>query len=93
MDQNVVNKTARRCAERGVVIPTFSQLKDPQTIPASIQTRLAKVGMNEIDPVNLFRITWKNQPAPKALLGVSFSPSTMTPITATVTSSQLTMIA
>src|SRR3954470_17824057 len=65
VDQDVLRKTAKRCAERGVVVPTFSQLKDPSTIPASVSSKLAKVGMNEIDPVNLFRITWKNQPVAK----------------------------
>src|SRR3954447_1778627 len=65
IDQKVLNKTAKRCAERGIVIPTFSQLKDPSTIPSAIQSKLGKVGMNEIDPVNLFRITWKNEPVAK----------------------------
>jgi cysteine synthase A len=60
--EKVLEKTVRRCKERGVVIPTFAQLKDPTTIPAGVKARLAKVGMNEIDPVNLFRITWKNEP-------------------------------
>src|SRR4051812_22346424 len=62
VDEKVLEKTVRRCKERGVVIPTFAQLKDPSTIPASIKSRLSKVGMNDIDPVNLFRITWKNEP-------------------------------
>jgi cysteine synthase A len=65
IDQKVLNKTAKRCAERGIVIPTFSQLKDPSTIPSAIQSKLGKVGINDIDPVNLFRITWKNEPVAK----------------------------
>jgi len=85
VDETVLEKTARRCAERGVVIPTFAQLANPTTIPATIKQRLAKTAMNDIDPANLFRITWKNEPAdrgggfnrgnwiefPSALTGVS----------------------
>ena len=62
INAKVLEKTIRRCRERKIVIPTFAQLKDPATIPAAIQERLGGVGMSEIDPVNLFRITWKNEP-------------------------------
>jgi cysteine synthase A len=65
IDENVIEKTARRCRERGVIVPTFAQLKNPATVPTPIKSRLAKVGMNDIDTVTLFRITWKNEPLPK----------------------------
>ena len=60
LHRNVIRKTAARCRERGIVIPTFAQLRDPSLIPASIRARLRRVGMSDIDPLNLFRITWKN---------------------------------
>jgi len=56
----VIQKTARRCHERGITIPTFAQMRDPVTIPATIRERLPKVGLWDVDPINLFRITWKN---------------------------------
>ena len=56
----VVEKTAERCHERDVVIPTFGQLRDPLLIPQSIKRRLKGVGLWDVDPVNLFRICWKN---------------------------------
>jgi cysteine synthase len=65
VNQAVLEKTVKRCRERGVVVPTFAQLKDPSTIPASIKAKLAKVAMNDVDPANLFRITWKNEPVEK----------------------------
>src|SRR3954470_11875969 len=65
IDEAVLQKTAKRCAERGVVIPTFAQLKDPGKIPQSIKSKLANVAMNDTDPANLFRITWKNEPKAK----------------------------
>ncbi|MFT3786903.1 MAG: pyridoxal-phosphate dependent enzyme [Tepidisphaeraceae bacterium] len=62
VNEQVLQQTARRCAQRGIVIPTFDQLKDPGTIPAGVRARLPKVGMDDLDPANLFRITWKNEP-------------------------------
>ncbi len=60
MHPDVIRKTARRCRDRQIVIPTFSQLRDPETIPPAITRRLAGVGLWDVNPLNLFRITWKN---------------------------------
>ncbi|HEX7571809.1 MAG TPA: pyridoxal-phosphate dependent enzyme [Bacteroidota bacterium] len=57
---DVIKKTAERCHERGIRIPTFAQLRDPAHIPASITSRLEGVGLSDVNPINLFRITWKN---------------------------------
>ncbi len=57
-----MERAVRRCRERKITIPTFAQLKDPTTIPQVIRDRLGNVGLWDIDPVNLFRITWKNEP-------------------------------
>jgi cysteine synthase A len=57
---DVIRRTARRCRERGIVIPTFSQLRDPSLIPPSVRARLGGVRLSDVDPLNLFRITWKN---------------------------------
>ena len=51
------------CArENGIVIPTFAQMKDPALIPQSILDKLAVTGLWDIDPVNLFRVNWHNEP-------------------------------
>lgn len=60
--EDVIARTAERCRERGIVIPTFAELRDPKRIPEPILRRLAKTGLWDVDPVNLFRITWKNEP-------------------------------
>ena len=57
---DVIRRTAKRCGERGVVIPTFKQLRDPTLVPQSIRDRLKGVGLWDVNPANLFRITWKN---------------------------------
>lgn len=44
-----------------ILIPTYQQMKHPETIPEAIQARLKGVGLWDVDPLNLFRITWKNE--------------------------------
>jgi len=56
----IAAKTAARCRRRGITIPTFAQLRDPEQIPAAINAKLQGVGLHDVDPANLFRITWKN---------------------------------
>ncbi len=60
VDEKVLRKTAARCRERGIVIPTFAELRDPDKIPASIREKLPGLGMDEVHPLNLYRISWKN---------------------------------
>ena len=60
INEAVLKKTAARCRERGIVIPTFAQLADPALTPESVKKRLKLVGLWDVDPANLFRITWKN---------------------------------
>ncbi|MDZ7264104.1 MAG: pyridoxal-phosphate dependent enzyme [candidate division KSB1 bacterium] len=55
-------RTVERCRQRRLVLPTFQQLKSPHTIPAQIQKQLAAIGMDELHPLNLFRINWCNDP-------------------------------
>ncbi len=60
MNPAVVKKTAARCRERGIVIPTFAQMRDPSLVSASVRQKLPAVGLWDVNPLNLFRITWKN---------------------------------
>src|SRR6476469_9372290 len=62
VDENVLSRTIERFRERKVLLPTFAQMRDPSTVPDKIKQRLKNVGLWDIDPVNLFRITWKNEP-------------------------------
>jgi len=58
----VLEKTVRLCRERNIMIPTFAEQKDPSRIPDKIKRRLADVGLWDVNPLNLYRITWKNEP-------------------------------
>ncbi|MDH3349906.1 MAG: pyridoxal-phosphate dependent enzyme, partial [Gammaproteobacteria bacterium] len=59
---DILAKSIARARERNIILPTFAQQKDPSTVPAAIATRLQDVGLWDLDPANLFRITWKNEP-------------------------------
>ncbi|MFA6003796.1 MAG: pyridoxal-phosphate dependent enzyme [Elusimicrobiota bacterium] len=58
--EDVLRKTLELCRKRNIVIPTFAQLRDPRLVPAGARAKLKKVGLWDVDPVNLFRITWHN---------------------------------
>jgi cysteine synthase len=64
VDKDRQARAVKRARERNIIIPTFAQMKDPSLIPAKIKEQLAKVGLWDVNPLNLFRITWKNQPVP-----------------------------
>jgi cysteine synthase A len=61
-EQTTLARTIERFRERKILLPTFAQMREPETIPQAIKDRLANVGLWDVDPVNLFRITWKNEP-------------------------------
>jgi cysteine synthase len=55
-------RAVQRAKERNIIIPTFAQMKDPALIPDKIKNELHDIGLWDLDPRNLFRISWKNQP-------------------------------
>jgi hypothetical protein len=47
---------------------------DPASVPEAAKRRLREVGLWEVDPINLFRVTWHNEPKERGGLfgGVNF---------------------
>jgi cysteine synthase len=62
INEAALNRAVGRAREREIVIPTFKQMQDPGLIPAAIRQRLQDVGLWDLNPLNLFRITWHNEP-------------------------------
>lgn len=62
IDKTQLIRTAQRAKERGIIIPTFKQQKNPSLVPDVIKAKLNDIGLWDIVPPNLFRITWKNEP-------------------------------
>jgi cysteine synthase A len=79
-----LERAVKRARERDIIIPTFRQQKNPALVPDRIKVGLKRVGLWDVNPLNLFRITWHNEPVthgggfsgvnylelPKALTGI-----------------------
>ena len=61
IQRDVLKKGIQRAKERGVILPKFSEQKDPSRVPARIVEKLKTIGLWDVNPLNLFRITWKNE--------------------------------
>ena len=74
VNEEQLERTARRARERGIIVPTFKQMRDPSLVPEKIKKRLKEIGLWDLHSLNLFRITWKNEPVPKGGLygGVNY---------------------
>jgi len=57
-----LERAVKRAKEKNIIIPTFKQQKDPGRIPQAIVSGLKNIGLWDIDPLNLFRISWHNEP-------------------------------
>jgi len=62
INESGLQEAVKRARERNIIIPTFAQQRDPSKIPPSIVDELKDIGLWQIHPRNLFRITWKNEP-------------------------------
>ena len=61
MQTNIVEKTAKYFKEKGVVLPTIDELKNPHTISEDIKNKVLKLDKDAMDPANLFRVHWFNK--------------------------------
>ena len=62
INKELLERAVTRARERNIIIPTFKQQVNPELIPDAIRAKLAGVGLWDVNPLNLFRITWKNEP-------------------------------
>ncbi len=62
VDTDIRQKAVERFRQQGIILPTFKQMRNSDLIPEIIQSKLKHIGLWDRDPMNLFRITWKNEP-------------------------------
>ena len=62
VNPQALERAVQRARERNIIIPTLKQQRDPGLIPGPIVAKLKSIGLWDIDPLNLFRITWHNEP-------------------------------
>jgi cysteine synthase len=56
-----LDNAIKRYREKNIILPTFEQQKNPELIPQKIKDKLKTIGLWDFNPLNLFRISWKNQ--------------------------------
>ena len=61
IDEKGRKKNIQRCKEKGILLPTYEQMRDPSKVPQSIKDELKGIGLWEVHNRNLFRLTWKNE--------------------------------
>jgi cysteine synthase len=74
VDPAVLEKAVAHFRKRHIILPTFAEQRDPGKVPAKIQEKLKAIGLWDLHPLNLFRITWHNEPREKGGLygGVNY---------------------
>jgi len=84
--EKILEKTIERARERNIIIPTYEQMRDPSKIPESIREELKGIGLWDLHPRNLFRISWKNDPKTGGFDGVNYIelPSELTGVRARI---------
>ncbi len=60
--EKILENIVKRCRERDIILPTYEEMKNPETVPEGIQKELKNIGLWDLNSRNLFRITWKNEP-------------------------------
>jgi len=72
INEDALNRTIERCREKNIIIPTFEQQKNPEKVPDKIKEGLKDIGLWDVHPSNLFRITWKNNTETGLFGGVNY---------------------
>jgi cysteine synthase A len=82
IDNDRRKRAIQRVRERNIIIPTYSMMKNSGIIPEKVKGELTNIGLWDVTPRNLFRITWHNDPKAKGggFGGVNYLelPSTLT---------------
>ncbi len=60
-----LNSAVEVCKTHNVIFPTFKMLDNPDLIPDKIKQELKNVAIEDVNPFNLFRISWYNEPLEK----------------------------
>ncbi len=71
-NQEYLENTIKRCKRENILLPSFNELKKPETIHPKIIEEMKKVGLQDTHPLNLFRINWCNNAADGGIGGINF---------------------
>ena len=65
VNKEVRAKNIELCRQKGIILPTFSQMVDPSKTPKKVKDSLSTMGLWDVHSENLFRINWKNESVAK----------------------------
>lgn len=71
-NKDYLKRTIARCRQQKIILPTFKQLKHPDTLPGNIKNKLKEIDIQAINPLNLFRINWCNDPCTDSIGGINY---------------------
>ena len=60
-NEQALESNIQKARENNIIIPTIAQMKNPDLIPGKVKEKLKTVGLWDVNPLNLFRISWKNE--------------------------------
>ena len=63
--EEYLNSAIEVCIKHNILLPTFKMLDNPKLIPQKVKEELKNVGIDDLNPLNLFRISWNNEPLEK----------------------------
>ncbi|QEN07982.1 pyridoxal-phosphate dependent enzyme [Oceanispirochaeta crateris] len=61
VNKEIQKNNAEYCKSKGIKLPTYAMMKNPELVPEEAKAKLKKTGLWDIDPINLYRISWKNE--------------------------------
>ena len=62
LESRTLDKNIAYCREKGITLPTFEMMRNPDKVPHKIKQQLKKTGLWDLHSANLYRITWRNEP-------------------------------
>jgi len=62
INEEVLKRSIEHVRKCGIIIPTFKQMRDPSLVPKEIFVKLKDIGLWDVNPLNLFRVNWHNEP-------------------------------
>jgi cysteine synthase A len=62
IDEKQRKLNIQRCRQKGIILPTYAQMRDPAKVPDSVKAELSGIGLWDVHSRNLFRVTWHNEP-------------------------------
>ncbi len=60
--REILERNIQLCRDRHIILPTYEQMRNPELIPEKIVSELKGHGLWDLFSLNLFRLTWKNEP-------------------------------